>query len=98
MARASAQASSGGGWKVVFHNGQSGVSRPEAVMIAAGAAHSSAVTSDGVVLTWRSMDPALRPQEVSGPLAGAKVVSISAGKVHAPKLPFQNTIFLATLS
>lgn len=79
MARATAQAASSGGWKVVFHNGQSEVSRPEAVVIAAGAAHSSAVTRDGVVLAWRSMDPALRPQEVGGPLAGKKVVSISAG-------------------
>ena len=80
VARASA-APSGGGWEVVFHKGQSEVARPIAVMIAAGAAHSSAVTQDGVVLAWRSMDPVLRPQEVGGPLAGKTVVAISAGTV-----------------
>ena len=79
MAR-SAHAAGGKGWEVVFHKGQSEVGRPEAVMIAAGAAHSSAVTRDGVVLAWRSMDPALQPQEVGGPLAGKSVTAISAGE------------------
>lgn len=64
----------------MFHKGQSEVGRPEAVLIAAGAAHSSAVTRDGAVLAWRSMDPALHPQEVGGPLAGKSVTAISAGE------------------
>lgn len=68
------------GWEVVFHKGQGEVSRPVAHLIAAGAAHSSAVTSDGVVLTWRSMDPSLRPQEVGGLLAGKEVTAVSAGE------------------
>ena len=79
VARASAAPSGGGSWEVVFHKGQGEIARPIAVMIAAGAAHSSAVTRDGVVLAWRSMDPVLRPQEVGGPLAGKNVVAISAG-------------------
>ena len=79
MAR-SAHVAGGKGWEVVFHKGQSEVGRPEAVMVAAGAAHSSAVTRDGVVLAWRSMDPALHPQEVGGALAGKSVTAISAGE------------------
>lgn len=50
-----------------------------AVKIAAGAAHSSVVTRDGIVLSWRSMDPTLTSQEVGDSLAGRHVVSISAG-------------------
>ena len=79
VARA-ANSAGGKGWEVVFHKGQSEVGRPEAVIIAAGAAHSSAVTRDGVVLAWRSMDPVLQPQEVGGPLAGKSVTAISAGE------------------
>ena len=47
--------------------------------VAAGAAHSSALTEGGVVLAWRSADPALAVQEVGGRLAGKRVVAISAG-------------------
>lgn len=67
------------GWEIVFHKGQSEVSKPTACLIAAGAAHSSAVTAEGAVLTWRSMDPALASQEVGGALSGKRVVAISAG-------------------
>ena len=56
-------------------------------MLAAGAAHSSAVTADGVVLTWRSMDPALSSQEVGGPLAGKQVVAVSAGEAYRNACP-----------
>lgn len=45
----------------------------------AGAAHTSVLTATGVVLCWRSADPALAVQEVGGGLAGKRVVSISAG-------------------
>ena len=63
-----------------FHRGHADVVRPEAVAISAGAAHSSALTATGVVLTWRSADPALVVQELGGALAGKRVVSIAAGK------------------
>ena len=70
----------GNGGDVVFHKGQSEISRPHAVAIAAGAAHSCCLTRLGVVLAWRSWDPALAVQEVSGSLTGKRVVSIAAGK------------------
>ncbi len=63
-----------------FHRGHADVVRPEAIAICAGAAHSSALTRTGVVLSWRSADPALIVQEVCGELAGKCVVSLSAGK------------------
>lgn len=69
---------------VAFHKGQSEISRPHAVAIAAGAAHSCCLTRLGVVVAWRSWDPNLTVQEVSGSLAGKRVVSISAGMyLHA---------------
>ena len=46
---------------------------------AAGAAHSACLDESGAVLAWRSADPGLHVQEVGGPLAGKRVVSISAG-------------------
>ncbi|KAL4535240.1 hypothetical protein Ndes2437A_g05967 [Nannochloris sp. 'desiccata'] len=63
-----------------FHRGHADVVRPEAIAICAGAAHSTALTGTGVVLSWRSADPALIVQEVGGELAGKRVVSLSAGK------------------
>ncbi len=63
-----------------FHRGHADVVRPEAVAICAGAAHSSSLTRTGVVLSWRSADPALIVQEIGGELAGKRVVSLSAGK------------------
>ena len=55
------------------------VARPAAVAVAAGAAHSAALTAGGAVLAWRSADPALAVQEVGGRLAGKRVVALSAG-------------------
>lgn len=45
----------------------------------AGAAHSACIDESGAVLAWRSADPGLHVQEVGGPLAGKRVVSVSAG-------------------
>lgn len=64
---------------IAFHKGQSEMSRPHAVAIAAGAAHSCCLTRTGVVLAWRSWDPNLSVHEVSASLAGKQVVSIAAG-------------------
>ena len=69
----------GNGGDIAFHKGQSEISRPHAVAIAAGVAHSCCLTRLGVVLAWRSWDPALAVQEVSGSLTGKHVVSIAAG-------------------
>lgn len=68
------------GAPITFHRGHADVARPVAAAICAGAAHSSALTSAGVVLTWRSADPALQVQEVGGTLAGKRVVSVAAGE------------------
>ena len=65
---------------IAFHKGQSEISRPHAVAIAAGVAHSCCLTSSGVVLAWRSWDSSLALQEVNAGLAGKKIVSIAAGK------------------
>ena len=51
-----------------------------------GAAHSACLDESGAVLAWRSADPGLHVQEVGAPLAGKRVVSISAGDaLHPPK-------------
>lgn len=63
-----------------FHRGHNDVTKPTIVAVCAGAAHSSALTNDGVVLTWRSADPALLAQEVGGALSGKRVIAVSAGK------------------
>lgn len=49
-----------GGAPISFHRGHNEVARPVAAAICAGAAHSSALTTTGLVLTWRSADPALQ--------------------------------------
>lgn len=67
------------GAPICFHRGHADVARPVAAAITAGAAHSSALTGSGVVLCWRSADPALQVQEVGGALAGKRVVAIAAG-------------------
>ena len=82
-----------GGRTMAFHRGHAAVTRPVAVSIAAGAAHSSALTSNGVVLTWRSADPALQVQEVGGALAGKHIVSISAGKYRTAAVTKEGDIF-----
>lgn len=68
---------------LAFHRGQADVFRPRGVAIAAGAAHSLVLTADGVVLAWRSTDPALKAAEVGGALTGRRAVAIAAGKNHA---------------
>ena len=64
---------------IAFHKGQTEISRPHAVAIAAGAAHSCCLTRSGVVLAWRSWDANLAVQEVCASLTGKKIVSIAAG-------------------
>ena len=81
-------AQAGKGWELVFHKGQAEVSRPLAIQIAAGAAHSSALTQDGIVMTWRSMDPTLTPTPVGDALAGKTVVKVSAGNFSLCKRVF----------
>lgn len=68
------------GGALTFHRGHADMSRPVAAAICAGAAHSAVLTSTGVVLCWRSADPALQVQEVGGALAGKRAVSIAAGQ------------------
>ena len=75
-------ARAGGSGDLAFHKGQSEISRPHAVAIAAGAAHSCCLTRSGVVLAWRSWDANLTVQEVTAGLAGKKIVSIAAGGLH----------------
>lgn len=82
------------GEEVVFHKGQTAVARPLAVRIAAGAAHSSCLTQDGVVLVWRSADPLLQVQEASGALAGRTVVDISAGKYRTAAVTKDGSILM----
>ena len=76
-----------------FHRGHADVVRPEAVAICAGAAHSSALTSTGVVLSWRSADPALVVREVGGALAGKRVVSLSAGKYRTAVVTEEGDVY-----
>ncbi len=68
---------------IAFHKGQTEISRPHAVAIAAGAAHSCCLTRSGVVLAWRSWDANLAVQEVCAGLAGKRIVSIAAGLLCA---------------
>ncbi|GIL71989.1 hypothetical protein Vretifemale_2403, partial [Volvox reticuliferus] len=72
----------GGGLDVRFHRNHAEVVRPEAALVAAGYSHTTVVTRSGEVLCWRSADPALRPQEVGGPLAGKRVVAVAAAKTR----------------
>lgn len=52
---------------------------PRVVMIAAGAAHTSAITDRGVALSWCSAHPQTGACEVGGQLSGKRAVAISAG-------------------
>ncbi|EFJ52323.1 hypothetical protein VOLCADRAFT_102981 [Volvox carteri f. nagariensis] len=81
-AAAAAAPCGGGGLEVRFHRNHNEVVRPEAALAAAGYSHTTVVTRSGEVLCWRSADPALRPQEVAGPLAGKCVVAAAAGKTR----------------
>lgn len=82
------------GSELVFHKGQSRVGRPVAARIAAGAAHSSCITTDGVLLTWRSGDPELQPQQVGGALAGHIIIDISAGKYRTAAVTEEGDVFM----
>ena len=77
-----------------FQKGYKDVSKPRIQQICAGAAHSSALTSAGVVLTWRSADPHCQVQEIKGSLAGLKVVSISAGKYRTAAVTDIGTVYM----
>lgn len=61
--------------------------RPEVSRIVAGATHSYALTSDGVVLSWWSADADLAAVEVGGLLEGLRVVDLSAGGVGSSIAP-----------
>ncbi|KAL4458643.1 hypothetical protein ABPG75_013508 [Micractinium tetrahymenae] len=82
------------GAPISFHRGHADVARPLAAAICAGAAHSSALTTSGVVLTWRSADPALQVQEVRGALAGKRVVSIAAGKYRTAAVTDEGDVLM----
>ena len=59
---------------------QTEVRHPTITAVAAGAAHTSCLTSGGTVMAWRSPDPVLAVQEVGGLLQGKRVISIAAGE------------------
>lgn len=83
-----------GGLPLRFHRGHAEVARPAAVAVCAGAAHSSALTAAGAVLTWRSADPGLAAQEVTGGgLGGRRVVSIAAGKYRTCVVTDEGDVF-----
>ncbi|KFM27647.1 E3 ubiquitin-protein ligase HERC2 [Auxenochlorella protothecoides] len=67
--------------------------RPVATAIAAGAAHSCALTASGVVLCWRSADPLLQAREVGGALAGRHVVHVAAGKYRTAAVTRDGSVF-----
>lgn len=77
-----------------FQKGYKDVSKPTIVQICAGAAHSSALTASGVVLTWRSADPHCQVQEVGGLLAGKKIVNIAAGKYRTAAVSDFGTVYM----
>ncbi|KXZ47089.1 hypothetical protein GPECTOR_38g326 [Gonium pectorale] len=81
-ATAAGAATAGAAGEVRFHRNHAEVVRPEAVLAAAGFVHTTVVTRTGAVLCWRSADPALRPTEVAGPLAGKRVVAVAASKTR----------------
>lgn len=57
---------------------------PRVVMVAAGAAHTSAITDRGVVLSWCSAHPQTGACEVGGLLSGKQAIDISAGGAPLP--------------
>lgn len=77
-----------------FQKGYKDVSKPKIERICAGAAHTSALTTTGVVLTWRSADPHCQVQELGGALAGECVVDISAGKYRTAAVTDLGTVFM----
>ena len=77
-----------------FQKGYKDVSKPQIERICAGAAHTSALTTTGVVLTWRSADPHCQVQELVGSLAGERVVDISAGKYRTAAVTEIGTVFM----
>jgi len=77
-----------------FQKGYKDVLKPRVERICAGAAHTSVLTTTGVVLTWRSADPHCHVQEVGGLLAGARVVDISAGKYRTAAVTDIGTVYM----
>jgi hypothetical protein len=72
--------------RIHFHRDNADVTNPRVVAIAAGATHTSMLTSSGVVLAFRSEDPAMMAQEVEGVLGSMSVVKIAAGKSRSVAL------------
>ncbi|KAL0052945.1 hypothetical protein WJX82_010178 [Trebouxia sp. C0006] len=79
---------------IAFHKGQTEISRPHAVAVAAGAAHSCCLTRSGLVLAWRSWDANLAVQEVCAGLAGKKIVSIAAGKYRTAAVTDEGDVYM----
>jgi len=88
------------GESLVFHRGHNAVSRPQASYIVAGEAFSGALTRDGVALVWTSWDaaagsPALTAVgDGSGPLAGRRIVSLSAGRERMAVVTDDGEVFM----
>ncbi len=77
-----------------FQKGYKDVLKPRIERICAGAAHTTALTTTGVALTWRSADPHCQIQELGGALAGERVVDISAGKYRTAAVTDVGTVFM----
>ena len=65
------------GKRIEYHNDHTAIFRPDMVQLAAGAAHSTAISSLGVVYCWNSFDPSLSTFQVKLPDAA---LSVSASK------------------
>ena len=77
-----------------FQKGHKDVLKPRVERICAGAAHTSVLTTAGVVLTWRSADPQCLVQEIGGLLAGERVIDISAGKYRTAAVTDIGTVYM----
>ena len=75
-----------------FQKGYKDVLKPQVERICAGAAHTSVLTTAGVVLTWRSADPQCQVQELGGLLSGERVIDISAGKYRTAAVTVIGTV------
>ena len=77
-----------------LHRGAAAITRPLAVAIAAGAAHSVAVTAAGQLLVWPSGDAAPRGVAVGGALSGRTVVTAAAGKYWTAAVTDDGAVFM----
>jgi alpha-tubulin suppressor-like RCC1 family protein len=77
-----------------FQKGYKDVSKPKVQQICAGAAHTSVLTTTGIVLSWRSADPQCQIQEIGGLLAGKRVISISSGKYRTAAVTDTGSVYM----